>query len=111
MYEKGRVNGELFLQLYCQFLPRSLLQGEITLKARKLREHLVEHILLGMSDGGCVLVVSNFSLPRLGSLVACLQSAAIQTFLCVTIQEKFTCFSQNNFYRVTTFVLKIFSDR
>ncbi len=84
--------GNCFYTFTASFLPRSLLQGEITLKARKFRERLVEDMLLGMSDGGCVLVVSNFSLPRLGSLVVCLQSAEIQTFLCVTIQEKFTPF-------------------
>lgn len=52
------------------------------------RVHLLENILLGVSDGSCALVMSNFSLPRLGSLVVCLQSAAMQTFLCVTIAEK-----------------------
>lgn len=43
-----RVNGELFPQFYCQFLPRSLLQGEITLKARKLRVFCGRYLI------GCV---------------------------------------------------------
>lgn len=46
----------------------------LLLKERKLSVHLLEDLLLGVSEGGC------FSLPRLGSLVVCLQSPAIHTF-------------------------------
>lgn len=76
MYGKGRVNGDLFPQFFCQFLTRGLLHGEITFEGKKA-QYILEDIFLALSDGCCVLVVSNFSLPRLYSLVVCLQLPAI----------------------------------
>lgn len=75
MYGKGRVNGDLFQQFYCRFLPRGVLQGEIISEGKKAASTFSGRHL----TGDCVLVVSNFSLLRLGSLVVCLQSLAIQS--------------------------------
>lgn len=47
MYGKGRVNGDLFQQFYCQFLPRGLLQGEIISEGKKAPSALTGRHLTG----------------------------------------------------------------
>lgn len=88
--------GNCFYNFSASFYQEACCTERLTLKERKLTAHSAEDNLLGVSDGGCVFVVFNFRLPRLGSLVVCLQSAAIQT----RFQRNVFLLPKNIFFRV-----------